>query len=173
MSKRILIFGLNGAGKTTLGRECARILQIPHLDIEDYAFLPSAIPYTVKRSKEECRELLLADLQKSPACVFTAVQGDFGTEFFSMFRLAFFLSAPLDVRLERIRERACRQYGQRVISGDMAGQQKEFLQFAASRPLEPVIKWGRSLRCPMICLDGTRLVSENALLIAEKYAAFS
>ena len=45
-------------------------------------------------------------------------------------------------------------------------QQKEFLQFAASRPLEPVVKWGRSLRCPIICLNGTKPVSENALLIA-------
>lgn len=172
--RRMIIFGANGAGKTTLGKECSRLLQIPHLDIEDYAFLPSPIPYTAPRSKEDCRRLLMADLFKHPACIFTAVQGDFGEDFFTSFGLAVYLYAPVEVRIKRIQERSLQQYGERILNGgDMASQQAEFLQFAASRSIEPIVEWGRSFSCPMLCLDGEKPIPHNARLIAEQYRNLS
>lgn len=168
--KRIMIFGANGAGKTTLGKECSRLLQIPHLDIEDYAFLPSPIPYTMPRFKEDCRQLLMADLLKHPACIFTAVQGDFGEEFFTSFGLAVYLYAPVEIRIERIQKRSLQQYGERILNGgDMARQQAKFLRFAASRSIEHIVEWGNSFSCPMLCLDGRKPIPDNARLIAEQY----
>ncbi len=49
----IIIFGLNGSGKSTLGNELALQLRYKHMDIEDYFFFESNIPYTKKRSKDE------------------------------------------------------------------------------------------------------------------------
>ena len=49
-SHGIIIFGANGSGKTTLGRELANILNFKHMDIEDYHFKKSEIPYTVERN---------------------------------------------------------------------------------------------------------------------------
>ena len=45
----IIVFGANGSGKSTLGRELARVLNFAHLDIEDYYFEQSEIPYTKVR----------------------------------------------------------------------------------------------------------------------------
>lgn len=56
----IIIFGANGSGKTTLGRELAGLLGFRHMDIEDYYFEKSEIPYTVKRSRKDCLELMIA-----------------------------------------------------------------------------------------------------------------
>lgn len=50
----IIVFGANGSGKSTFGHELASILNFKHMDIEDYYFEKTEIPYTVERSHEEC-----------------------------------------------------------------------------------------------------------------------
>lgn len=74
----IIVFGPNGSGKTILERELARILNYKHMDIEDYYLEPSEIPYTAERSREDCLNLMLADIEKYRSFVMTAVTGDFG-----------------------------------------------------------------------------------------------
>jgi SpoVK/Ycf46/Vps4 family AAA+-type ATPase len=59
----IIIFGANGSGKTTLACEVAHILDFKHMDIEDYAFEPSDIPYANSRTREGCSRLILADIE--------------------------------------------------------------------------------------------------------------
>ena len=49
-SQGIIVFGANGSGKTTLGRELALAFNYKHMDIEDYYFEKSDIPYTKARS---------------------------------------------------------------------------------------------------------------------------
>ena len=62
--------------------------------------------------------------------VMTAVTGDFGEEISSMYRLAVIISAPLELRLERIRQRTYSLYGERVLpGGDMYGQDSRFIHF--------------------------------------------
>ncbi|MDR7855204.1 shikimate kinase [Tissierella sp.] len=46
----IIVFGANGSGKSTLGRELANLLNFKYMDIEDYHFYKSKIPYTLERS---------------------------------------------------------------------------------------------------------------------------
>lgn len=60
----IIVFGANGSGKSTLGRELANILNFKYMDIEDYYFEKSKIPYTIERSHEECLNLMLADIKR-------------------------------------------------------------------------------------------------------------
>lgn len=76
----IIVFGANGAGKTTLGRELARVLHFFHMDIEDYHFEKSEIPYTVERPREDCINLMLADIKRYGSFVLSACTGDFGGE---------------------------------------------------------------------------------------------
>ena len=58
----IIVFGANGSGKSTIARELANILNFKHMDIEDYHFENSEIPYTIERSHEDCLKLMLADI---------------------------------------------------------------------------------------------------------------
>ena len=90
----IIVFGANGSGKSTLGRELAYVLNFTHMDIEDYHFEKSEIPYSIERSHEDCLNLMLADIRKYKSFVLSAVTGDFGEEISSMYELAVWISAP-------------------------------------------------------------------------------
>lgn len=173
MAKGILVFGANGCGKTTLGREVACILQYRHMDIEDYSFVNAEIPYSITRTREECIALMLADIKEYGSFVLSAVCGDFGEKINAMYEFAVFLSAPLEVRIKRIKERSYAQHGNRVRKGgDMFEQEQKFLDFVATRPLAQIETWAKTLSCPVLCLDATKPIHENAGEIVSQYRTF-
>jgi len=87
-----------------------------------------------------------------------------------MYDLAVFMSAPLEIRIERIKQRAIKQYGERVSEGgDMYEQHLKFVDFVASRSLSRIERWAETLVCPVINVDGTKSVSENADRFTEQY----
>lgn len=168
----ILVFGANGSGKTTLGHELARILNFKHMDIEDYYFKKAEIPYTNTRSREECTDLMLADIIKHRVFVISAVTGDFGDIIPRFYKLAVYISAPKEIRMERIKQRDVERFGNRVRKGgDMYKQQQDFYDFAASRPLERIEKWAETLVCPVVRIDGTEDCRKAAADTAALYAA--
>jgi len=166
----IVVFGANGCGKTTLGHELARLLGYKHIDIEDYAFEESEIPYSKPRSHDEYTNLMLADIEKHRSFVISAVTGDLGDIIPQYYKLAVHLSAPLELRMERIKQRSYAQYGERVCEGgDMHISENEFLDFAASRSLSKIERWSKTLTCPIISIDGTVDWKINAANIAKLY----
>ncbi|MDR1537202.1 MAG: AAA family ATPase [Clostridiales bacterium] len=168
----IIIFGPNGSGKTTLGRELARLLNFKSMDIEDYYFQQADIPYTKPRSREDCVNLMLADIEKYFAFVISAVNGDFGANINKLYDLAVFLSAPTEVRIRRVKQRAYEQYGKRVCEGgDMYEQELKFYDFVESRSLMPVEQWCRTLACTVIRVDGTADYKTTASELAAFYAS--
>ena len=166
----IIVFGANGSGKTTLGRELACILNFKHMDIEDYHFEKSEIPYTVERSSEDCLNLMLADIKKHGSFVISAVTGDFGGTIPRLYELAVFISAPIELRIKRIEQRAYERHGERIRKGgDMHEQHLKFIDFVASRSLLSVEQWAETLVCPVIHIDGTVDWRTNAANIAEQF----
>ena len=167
----IIVFGANGSGKTTLGRELARILNFKHMDIEDYCFEKSEIPYTKLRSREEFLELMLVDIKKYHSFVMSTVIGDLGDVIPKFYQLAVYLSAPFELRMERVKRRSYEQYGERVLQGgDMYEQELKFFDFVASRPLSKIDRWAETLTCPVIRVDGTLDWRVNASNIANYFA---
>ena len=166
----IIVFGANGSGKTTLGRELARILGFKHMDIEEYFFEESEIPYTAPRPWEDCLNRMLADIEKHRSFVLSSVTGDFGETIPRYYQLAVYMSAPPALRMERIRQRAYDQHGDRVRrGGDMYEREQEFFNWAAARPLSKIDRWAQTLACPVIRVDGTIDWRINAANIAEQY----
>lgn len=172
MPEGILIFGANGSGKSTIGLELARTLEWKYMDIEAYHFVQSGIPYTVQRTREDCVNLMLADIEKAQSFVLSAVTGDFGEKITSMYKLAVQVSAPLCIRMERIQLRTHQQYGARVQQGgDMYEQNLKFIDFAANRPLSKIEQWAATLPCPVLQIDGTKPISENIEWIVRNYGS--
>jgi adenylate kinase family enzyme len=150
----ILVCGLNGAGKTTFARELAKKIAYKHMDIEDYFFLDSIIPYTNSRTKNECAALLLEDINKNPKFVLSSVIGDFGDEITGHFDLAIMLGLPLDERLRRIKKRDFERFNERILpGGDMYESEQKFYDFVKSRPKSYVENWLKTLSCPIIIID--------------------
>jgi len=166
----IIVFGLNGSGKTTLGRELARVLNYKFLDIEAYHFEKSDIPYSMSRSREECVELMLADIEKNLSFVIASCDGNLGDTIPKFYELAVYISVPYDLRMERIKQRSYLQHGERVLEGgDMYEQDQEFFNFVKERSIAPIEEWAKTLSCPVVNVDGTKDWRTNALEIAKIY----
>lgn len=164
----IVVFGANGSGKTTLGRALSRILGYKHMDIEDYYFKKSPVPYTDVRPREEYISMMLCDIEKYGAFVLSAVTGDFGEAISKHYKLAVHIKAPHDLRMDRVRQRAYDQHGDRILEGgDMYKQEMRFFDFVAARPLGEIDDWAKTLTCPIICVDGTEDWRVNAARIAQ------
>ena len=165
----IIVFGANGSGKTTLGRELARLLGFKHMDIEDYCFEQSEIPYTNPRSREDYLKLMLTDIEKHNLFVLSTVMGDLGDIIPKFYQLGVYISAPFEVRIERVKQRTYERYGERVLQGgDMHERELQFLDFVASRPLKKIEQWAETLVCPVIRVDGTEDYKKAAANIAEQ-----
>jgi len=166
----IIVFGANGSGKTTLGKELARVLSFKHMDVEDYHFVKSDIPYTVERSREDCLNLMLADIEKYRSFVITAVTGDFGDVIPSFYKLAVLITAPREIRIERVKQRSVDLHGDRVRDGgDMYESNLKFIDFVSSRSLSGIDQWAETLTCPLIRIDGTIDWRVNAANAAKIY----
>ena len=168
--KGIIVFGANGSGKTTLGRELASILNFKHMDIEDYYFEKSEVPYTKARSHEDFLNLMLADIEKYHSFVITTVIGNLGDKIPQMYEFGVYLSAPFELRMKRVKQRSIELYGERVCEGgDMYEQELKFFDYVASRSLSKIDEWSETLTCPIIRIDGTKDWRTNAANIAEQY----
>ncbi|MCH5188213.1 MAG: AAA family ATPase [Oscillospiraceae bacterium] len=168
MPEGIIICGGNGSGKTTLGRELAAAIGYKHMDIEDYYFMEADIPYSRPRTRDEVIQLMLKDTEKYGHFIISAVNGDMGKEINSMYCCAVYLSAPKELRLERVKRRAIDKFGDRVLpGGDMYEQEQLFFKIVLSHTTEQTKQWLKMLSCPVIYADGTREISENVMRIRD------
>ena len=169
MIRGICICGLNGSGKTTLAASLARSLNFKHMDIEDYYFLPSDIPYSRPRTKEEVIPLVLKDMNENPCFVFSYVKGDMTPEINAKFDLVVYLDVPKNIRMERIKKRAYDKFGDRVlIGGDMYEQEEAFFKMASSREPSAIKSWLDTLPCKVLCLDGTKEINDILEIILKE-----
>ena len=156
MINGIIIIGLNGSGKSTVCRELARRLDYKRMDVEDYYFLDSEIPYTVSRTREEVQQMIIDDIAEFQNYVLCSVNCNWDSEILDSLRLAVLLYAPLEVRMERIKQREEKRFGKRVLEGgDMYESQQEFHAFVATRSHEDVKKQANTLKCPVLEIDAT------------------
>lgn len=165
----IAIVGGNGSGKTTLGRHLADMFSLKHMDVEDYYFKESEIPYANPRTRDVVGELILADVKKYKRFVLSAVCGDFGSEINALYDCVIYIKAPLELRMERVRKRAVDKFGERVLEGgDMYEQEQRFFEMVASRTMDRTDEWLKTLRCSVIYIDGTKPVESNLELLAQQ-----
>ena len=179
MSRGIIIFGAAGSGKTTLGRELAGRLGFLHIDIDDYIWRwDTEIPYTVLRPRQERIEALMEAVSKGERFVMTGSMDSIREFFTPLFDLAVFLTVPTDIRLQRLGARKSEQFGERILpGGDMYEQNQKFFNEAAAydtgEPPQVCLKiheqWATEFECPVLRLDGTKPIAENAAWIESQY----
>jgi adenylate kinase family enzyme len=152
--------GASGAGVTTLGRAVANVFGVPHHDTDDYYWVPSNPPYTMKRDMCDRLRLMRELFLPRQSWVLSGSVDSWGDELPSYFDLVVFLRTPTELRLARLRDRETR-----------AGLVNEdFIEWAAhyddgtreGRSLQRHEAWLKTLRCPVLRLDGTLPVPKLA-----------
>ena len=182
MPRGIIIFGAMGVGDTTVGKELARRLNFQHFDLDDYHWRwDTEIPYTVFRSQEERTAHLMSDISKHPHFVMSGSMWSIRKAFEPLFDLAVFMTAPAEIRAQRLRDRALVRWGSRVLpGGDMYKAHEAYRDYlACARSYDTDIttqacivqheQWVQELPCPVLRVDGTKSVGENVDYILEKF----
>ncbi|QHQ61684.1 shikimate kinase [Anaerocolumna sedimenticola] len=181
MSRGIIIFGSPGSGTTSLGRKVAKQLGFQHFDLDDYLWRwDTPIPFTVTRPREERIKLLLDDISKFSHFVMSGSMDSYNAPFVPLFDLAVLVSAPVKTRVERVKARELARFGERMLpGGDMFETHKNFLDGVRrydtdGSPCRRVHEqWASTLPCPVLYMDGTVTIEENAGHIVEQYSSMS
>lgn len=160
----IIVCGLNGTGKSTLGKALAEKLHFYFIDIENLYF-PKTDPqyiYAAPRTREDVAELLIYEMRAHENFILASVKGDYGEDIYSFFRCVILLDVPKDIRLQRVKERSFQKFGNRMLSGgDLYEQEEKFFRFVEFRDENTVEEWVKSLKCPVIRINGTKPIEEN------------
>ena len=117
MIHRIHIPGASGSGTTTLGRALAVRLQCPHLDTDDYYWLPTDLPFTHERERTARQHFLMDTLTAHTSWVLSGSLCGWGDVAIPLFELVVFLWIPQNIRMKRLRQREHERYGGRMLPG--------------------------------------------------------
>lgn len=168
MGAGIMVCGLNGSGKSTLGKALAEKLGFHFIDNEDL-FFPKTNPnyrYAAPRTREAAERLLAEEVKIHENFVFAAVRGDYGAELLPLYQYVVLIEAPKELRLQRIKNRSFQRFGTRILpGGDLYEMENAFFEMVSTRTEQYVEEWGRSLDCPVIRADGTKLAEEILLSV--------
>ncbi|MCR4536829.1 adenylate kinase [Pseudomonas sp. 18.1.10] len=128
---RIYITGASCAGVTTLGQNLAKQLAMPHVDVDDFYWMPTNPPFTTKRPASE-RVPLIQQAFGGDEWVLTGSCMDWGDALIAAVDLIVFVVTPTPVRLERLAAREKQRFGERIApGGDMHEIHIAFREWAA------------------------------------------
>jgi hypothetical protein len=99
------VTGASGTGTTTLGRALADYWSVPHADADDYFWLPTDPPYTVKRSEAERLKLMKRVFAPREAWVLSGSMLSWGESIVSGCDAVVFLTLETEERMRRLRAR--------------------------------------------------------------------
>jgi len=113
---RIYITGASCAGVTTLGQNLASQLAMPHVDVDDFYWMPTNPPFTTKRPASE-RVPLIQQAFGGDEWVLTGSCMVWGDALIAAVDLIVFVVTPTPVRLERLAAREKERFGERIAPG--------------------------------------------------------
>lgn len=172
----IHIFGAAGSGTSTLGKAYAKEKGYTYLDVDDFHWMDTFIPFTIARPKEERVKLLKEAILKCENCVVSGALCVWGDELIPLFDLVIKVETPTSVRIPRLKEREKRRFGSRIEEGgDMYFNHIRFIEWAKvydnggldvrSNLLHNT--WLKKIKQKTLILDGTKSVQELISIIED------
>ncbi len=172
---KLYIFGASGSGVTTLGQALGLYLDIPYFDSDNYFWVPTVPPFTIKRDPVERNSMISRELKAVPDLIFGGSALNWGADVFPPFDGVVFLWIPADIRMQRIKERERARYGN-AIDAEMKEQHEDFLAWAAdydnntgisNRTLQLHEEWLSKMTMPVLKLQGDMSLEERMEKIME------
>ncbi|WP_226456339.1 ATP-binding protein [Pseudomonas sp. AF03-9] len=128
---RIYITGASCAGVTTLGQNLATRLDVQHVDVDDFYWMPTNPPFTTKRPAAE-RVSLIQQTLSGEAWLLTGSCMGWGDALMAAVDLIVFVVTPTPVRRERLAAREKQRFGDRIApGGDMHQIHVAFREWAS------------------------------------------
>ena len=164
---------------TTTGRVLAERHDLLHLDADDYYWQDTDPPFQKTNPIEVRWQLLHHKLHRVDNWLISGSMTSWADPFMDLFDLVVFFDVPIDIRIERLRERERREFGARISpGGDMYENHEQFIKWAAQydqgylagRSRERHEKWLRTLQCPVLRIQGDISVKETIGRIEEEMA---
>jgi len=161
MKSKIHIFGASGSGTTTIAGAVSEKLGYGHFDTDNYFWYKTDIPFTEARPVEERLQLMYADLLNHDKWVLSGSLDGWGNPLVPLFELVVFVYMPSDVRVERLKKREQKRYGNEVLFGGSRYEAtNEFIEWAAGydsglvgRNLPRHEKWMEGLSCKVVRIE--------------------
>jgi adenylate kinase family enzyme len=166
---RIYLTGASCAGVTTLGRGLATHLAVPHLDVDDYFWMPTDPPFTAKRAPDDRVRLVAANLGAGGWVLSGSLDG-WGDSLADEATLIVFVVTPTPIRMQRLHTRERERFGARVEAGDdMHAIYVAFRDWASQYDVPDFDRrsrarheaWLGRRRVPVVRVDGTTAVEES------------
>lgn len=132
-----------------------------HLDADDYYWMPTMPPYSVKRGARERLKRILVAADSDWVCVISGSVMNWGAELEDSFDLIVRLEIPAALRLDRLRAREIQRHGK---------VNEEFIAWAALydeadesvRSRRRVDRWLAERFAPVLLLEGDLTVAARA-----------
>lgn len=165
---RIYLTGASCAGVTTLGRALAARMALPHLDVDDYFWMPTDPPFTTKRPPDDRIRLIAAD-RGTGGWVLSGSLDGWGDALADDATLIVFVVTPTMIRLQRLDAREHERYGARLEPGGDMHEIHVAFRAWASRYDDPEFPgrnrarheaWLDVRKAPVVRVDGTREVED-------------
>jgi adenylate kinase family enzyme len=173
MTNIIHIVGASGAGTSTLGQALEREYDYKWLDTDGYFWQQTDPPFVKSLPHEERVKLMSAAMEEHPKCVISGSLCGWGDVFISQFDLVVFIDTPTDIRIERLEKREAERFGERIRKGgDMYENHIDFIKWAKGydtsndgRCRKVHEEWFGLLHCPLVRIDGTKLIDELIMIL--------
>ncbi|MCA0919992.1 adenylate kinase [Pseudooceanicola nanhaiensis] len=172
---RIYLTGAACSGVTTLGQHLARAWTVPHLDVDDYFWLPTDPPYTHHRPVLDRIRMIEAD-RGAAGWVMSGSFDGWGDPLIEEADLIVFLCTATSVRLSRLEARERSRFGDRIApGGDMHAIHSGFRDWAAryddpgfhGRSRHQHELWLMQQDCPVLRLNGGRPLPRLVALVSQ------
>lgn len=173
---KIHIMGDSSACSTTLRHVLEGETDIPYFDTDDYFWMRSQPPFTLRRDPLERNRMLLDDLAKEDHFIVGGSIIQWGATWLTMFDLVIFLYVPRTIRMQRLNEREEKRYGDRLVTDPiLAEKYNSFIRWAygydddttSGRNLSAHRAWLSRLECPVLEISGDTSVAERLTRIKQ------
>lgn len=126
------IFGSSGSGSTTLAKKIAREHQFNLIDVDDYLWKKTRIPFSERYTNQEAKELIQEAISEHEHHVISGSLVGICDDLKPQIDLFLYINLDINLRLKRIHEREVTRFGSRVLEGgDLYSQHQEFLKWVS------------------------------------------
>jgi len=165
MIQHIHILGPSRSGTTTLGKKISNKYNLHHFDSDNYFWLPTDPPYRKIRPREKRQELLYNDINDVGSWIISGSFCGWGDIFIQYFDLVIYLWVPLKIRIERLKKRELKEFGNDILPGDV--MYKKYYDTDMKNKKTHEI-WMSKLECPILRIEGDYQLEESVKLVDKK-----